>query len=150
MHHCTYIMRVPWCMPGSLTSGFLWSWWRGKRSRHSRRMRNPQFCVSGKRPIAVLAVIWSTHWMRSKPDPQVTSHTTELSIFFVLNNPEVIVSTEKKHVRGRICIYIYILYILNKKKRTSISTGKLKIVKTAQRYCLIWVKSAICRETSFA
>ena len=26
-----------------------------KRSRHSRRMRNPQFCVSGKRPI----VVWS-------------------------------------------------------------------------------------------
>ena len=25
---------------------------RGKRSRHSRRMRNPQFYVSGKRPIA--------------------------------------------------------------------------------------------------
>ena len=25
-------------------------WW-GKRSRHSRCMRNPQFCVSGKRPI---------------------------------------------------------------------------------------------------
>ena len=23
----------------------------GKRSRHSRRMRNPQFCVSGKRPM---------------------------------------------------------------------------------------------------
>ena len=28
--------------------------WRGKRSRHSRRMRNPQFCVSGKRPMHVL------------------------------------------------------------------------------------------------
>ena len=25
--------------------------WRGKRSRHSRRMRNPRFYVSGKRPI---------------------------------------------------------------------------------------------------
>ena len=25
--------------------------WRGKRAWHSRRMRNPQFCVSGKRPI---------------------------------------------------------------------------------------------------
>ena len=25
---------------GSLTSGFLWSWWRGKRSQNSRRMRN--------------------------------------------------------------------------------------------------------------
>ena len=36
---------------GSLTNGFLWSRWRGKRSRHSRCMRNPQFCVSGKRPI---------------------------------------------------------------------------------------------------
>ena len=25
--------------------------WRGKGSRHSQRMRKPQFCVSGKRPI---------------------------------------------------------------------------------------------------
>ena len=25
--------------------------WRGKRSRHSRRMRSPQFDVSGKRPM---------------------------------------------------------------------------------------------------
>ena len=46
------VTRVPRCMLGSLTSGFLWSRWRGKRSRHSRRMRNPQFYVSGKRPIA--------------------------------------------------------------------------------------------------
>ena len=51
MHHGTCVTHVPWCMPGSLTSGFLWSWWRGKRSRHSRRMRNPQFYVSGKRPM---------------------------------------------------------------------------------------------------
>ena len=33
--------------------GFLWSRWRWKRSRHSRHMRNPQFYVSGKRPIHV-------------------------------------------------------------------------------------------------
>ena len=51
MHHGTCVAHVPWCMSGSLTSGFLWSRWRGKRSRHSRRMRNPQFCVSGKRPM---------------------------------------------------------------------------------------------------
>ena len=25
MHHGTCVTRVPWCMPGSLTSGFLWS-----------------------------------------------------------------------------------------------------------------------------
>ena len=28
MHHGTCITHVPWCMPGSLTSGFLWSRWR--------------------------------------------------------------------------------------------------------------------------
>ena len=51
MHHGTYVTHVPWCMPGLLTSGFFWSRWRGKRSRHSRRMRKPQFYVSGRRPI---------------------------------------------------------------------------------------------------
>ena len=32
-------------------------WW-GKRSRNSRRMRNPQFYLSGKRPIDSLADHW--------------------------------------------------------------------------------------------
>ena len=48
MHHGTCVTHVPWYMPGSLISGFLWSQWRGKRSR---RMRNAQFYVSGKRPV---------------------------------------------------------------------------------------------------
>ena len=60
MHHVTCVTHVPWCMPGSLTSGFLISRWRGKRSRHSRRMRNPQCCVSGKWPMA-LCVQSETH-----------------------------------------------------------------------------------------
>ena len=51
MHHGTCVTHMPWWMPGSLISGFIWSRWRLKRSRHSRRMRNPQFYVSGKRPI---------------------------------------------------------------------------------------------------
>ena len=38
-------------MPESLTSGFLWSRWRGKRYRHSRLLCNQQFYVFGKRPI---------------------------------------------------------------------------------------------------
>ena len=50
MHHGTCVTHLPWCMPGSLTSGFLWNRWRGNRSRHSQRMRNPQFYVSVKRP----------------------------------------------------------------------------------------------------
>ena len=48
MHHGTCVTHVPWCMSGSLTRCG-----RGKRSRHSRRMRNPQLCVSGKRPIVM-------------------------------------------------------------------------------------------------
>ena len=51
MHHGKCATHVSWCMPGPLTSSYLWSWWRGKRSRHSRCMRNPQFYVSRKRPI---------------------------------------------------------------------------------------------------
>ena len=53
MHHGTCVTHVSWCMSGLLTSCFLWSRWRGKRSRHSRRMRNPQFYVSGKRPMVI-------------------------------------------------------------------------------------------------
>ena len=32
--------------------------WRGKRSRHSWRMHNPQFYVSGKRPMTVKQSVW--------------------------------------------------------------------------------------------
>ena len=60
MHQGTCVTHVPWCMPGSLTSGFLWSRWRGQRSWHSRRMRNPQFYVSGKRFMGV-----TTNYYRS-------------------------------------------------------------------------------------
>ena len=52
MHHGTCVTHVPRCMLGSLTSGFLWSQWLGKRSRYSRCMRNPQLYVSGNRPMA--------------------------------------------------------------------------------------------------
>ena len=51
MHHGTCVTHVPWCMPGSLSRSFLFNVSRGKRSRHSRRMRKQQFCESGKRPI---------------------------------------------------------------------------------------------------
>ena len=51
MHHGTCVTHVPWCTPGWLTCGVFWCRWRGKHSRHSRRMRNPQFYVSSKRPI---------------------------------------------------------------------------------------------------
>ena len=43
MHHGTCMRQMPWCMPGSLTSSFLWSQWQGKCSRHSMCMCNPPF-----------------------------------------------------------------------------------------------------------
>ena len=49
MHHGTCVTHMPWCMPGSLTSGFLWNRWQRKLSRHSWRLHNPQLCVSDKR-----------------------------------------------------------------------------------------------------
>ena len=51
MHHGTCVTHVLWCMPGSLISGFIWGRWRGKRFRHFRCRCNPQFYVSGKRPV---------------------------------------------------------------------------------------------------
>ena len=49
MHHGTCVTHVPWCMSGSLNRGG-----GGKRSPHSRRMRNSQFYVSGKRPMSTM------------------------------------------------------------------------------------------------
>ena len=49
VHHGTCVTHVSWCMSGLLTR----RWW-GKHSRHSRRTRNPQFYVYGKRPMGTL------------------------------------------------------------------------------------------------
>ena len=56
IHHGMCATHVPICMSRSLTSGFLWSRGRGKRSRHSRRMRNPKCYVSGKRPMHIRSI----------------------------------------------------------------------------------------------
>ena len=69
VHHVACVTHVPWCMPGSF-SGFLWSRWREKRSRHSRRLRNPQVYVSGKRPMlcgVVAVTIVVTHNAHCSP-----------------------------------------------------------------------------------
>ena len=62
MHHCTCVTHVPSCMQGSLTSGFLWSRMREKRTRHSRRMHNMHLCVSGKRPVANMVKMAFSRW----------------------------------------------------------------------------------------
>ena len=55
MHHGTFVTHMSWCMPGSLTSGFLWSRWRGKRSWHSRCMHNLHFTYLARGPTNLKA-----------------------------------------------------------------------------------------------
>ena len=82
MHHGSCVTHVPWRMQWPLTSGFLWSRWRGKRSRHSRYMRNPQYCLSGKRPMVTRPFHftqsedydWDLQWLVSL-GPPVKSNT---------------------------------------------------------------------------
>ena len=69
MNHGTCVMHVPWCIPGSLTSGFLLGRWRVKRSRYSRRMRNPQFYLSGKRPMMHPKWQWIYYFPQKKTWP---------------------------------------------------------------------------------
>ena len=59
MHHGTCVTHVPWCMPGSPTSGFIWNRRRGETiPAFPARMRNLQFYVSGKRPM-----MWWERWL---------------------------------------------------------------------------------------
>ena len=67
MHHGTR------CMSGLLTSGFLWSRWRGKYSRYSRDMRNSQLCVFDMRPMSTyscnhFSVAGTLRWCNTESD----------------------------------------------------------------------------------
>ena len=90
IHHGTCVKHVPWCMPGSLTTSFIWSRWREKRSRHIRRMRNSRFYVSGKRPI-VAADTWAQqYWMdgtETKKKSIVVKQTKNTYVIYHFSRP---------------------------------------------------------------
>ena len=78
MHLGTCVTHVPWCIPGSLSSGFLWSRWREKCFGHSWPMRNLQFYVSGKRPMELSnsdsTLTWPTplyYWNSNDADSEI-------------------------------------------------------------------------------
>ena len=64
-------------MPESLNNGFLWSRWRGKRTRYSRRLCNPRYYVSGKEPIShqvtFSSIVWSTTFQTIHRDHRISS-----------------------------------------------------------------------------
>ena len=76
MHHGTCVTHAPWCMPGSLTIGFLWRRWRGNRSRNSRRMRNPQFYVSGERPVYEWTLVQVMAWCQAAGHYHIITKTS--------------------------------------------------------------------------
>ena len=51
MYHGTCVTHVTRCMPGSLFSGFLRSWWRGKTFPAFPAHAQPAIYLSGKRPM---------------------------------------------------------------------------------------------------
>ena len=107
MHHGTCVTHVPWCLTGSLTSGFLWSRWREKRSRHSRRMRNPQFRLSGKRPIdrPVKTVIGGDAMSYN----QYTFALFRLSTWFLCNYESMDEHMFQMQLQKILCVSVYIL-----------------------------------------
>ena len=59
MHHGTRVTYVTWCRDVGIANPRL----RWKHSRHSRCRRNPQFYVSGKRPIDEFGTMY-TQWIQ--------------------------------------------------------------------------------------
>ena len=69
MHHGTWVTHVPWFMPGSLASSFLWSRWRGKRSGIPGACtgRNFTYLVTVPWPNTTNSFCsYSTHWGLNK------------------------------------------------------------------------------------
>ena len=54
MHHGTCVTPVPGCIPGCLTSGFLWSRWRGKHSGTSGACTAHNFTYLVRAPWAII------------------------------------------------------------------------------------------------
>ena len=154
MHHGTCVTHVPGCMPGSLTSGFLWSRWRGKRSRHSWRMRNPQFYVSGKRPMTAHSTVYGTNWERAtmyrgnKKFGDSTRIDNWISLLFMnvssyikcFNTNAALVNVRSETIPGRkiwprhktLCLKKKV-YICNHK------SNKHSIKHTSRNFCCTWI-----------
>ena len=86
MHHGTCVTHVPWCMPGSLISGFLWSRWRGNCDRIPGACATRNFTYLVRGPLC--SDIWVSVSMmpHSSPDysneKNITNCSRKQSLFF--------------------------------------------------------------------
>ena len=58
MHHDTCVTHVPWCRPGSLTCGFLWSRWGGNLPGIPGACTTRNFTYQVRGPW----YLWLLHW----------------------------------------------------------------------------------------
>ena len=78
--------------------------WRGKLSRHSRRMRNRQFYVSGKRPIPQTWFVQKTCWSNTHDFKNGLSYGQTIT---TLRDRSIICNTENLilyHFWQHVCI----------------------------------------------
>ena len=63
MHHGTCVTHVPWCMPGSLTSGFLWSRRRGETFPAFPAHAQPAILRIWQEAhgVGVFGILWTLH-----------------------------------------------------------------------------------------
>ena len=80
VHHGTCVTHVPWCMPGSLTSGFLWIRWR--RITGACATRNFTFLARG--PYRVLNDDIITRNTFCITNRNVTSETIHCNCMFLI------------------------------------------------------------------
>ena len=79
MHHGTCVTHVPWCMPGSLTSGFLWNWRREENVpgiSGACATCNFTYLVRGPWPEPMLTQITNTILHQCWPWPRIYFHVT--------------------------------------------------------------------------
>ena len=65
MHHGTCIMYIPWCMPRSLISGFLWSRWREYVPGITGACANRNFTYLVRSPCGLdFTMVSKVSWLR--------------------------------------------------------------------------------------
>ena len=137
MHHGTCVTHVPWCTQGSLTNRFLWIRWRGKRSRHSQRMHNPQFYVSAKRSIAKSWQWAMAIWIEMCRNWTTTVEHTSDNVILAWDYFQYLQQThqERQWIVTHVYIYTYILFVLKLTKRFYYNCLKI------ENRCFVWLKN---------
>ena len=138
IHPGTCVTHVPWCMPGSLTNGFLSSRWWENPSRHPRHMRNPQFYVSGKGPMASLSWI-SEEWMKDTGKiarlqrvncAGISKHVLQTTVAFVLYPKQINNSLDGHRSLILHCLQYTNIYHCSRRRRREGDTCPSVLVPT--------------------